>query len=264
MKISKHINPLLIFLPTLIFVSSPFPTVLNTSDNMTNSSGLSSEALERLTQLEQIVNETQQEEEQAQKIRALLQQQREEEKQQQELQARRERALLQQQQNYSSYEDPILGIRFEYPSWWEISQVKNLIRFELIGDPKDPMYYNTTKTLDRYTIASILYVLPSLLKEMNTNDRFMRQTMIDLKFLFPYVNETQNISVNKTSTIGVDDLPAYKVESEDVLGVKNIRYFSIDNSTGVGYMISLNTNMTKLQEDVPSFERLVGSFKILP
>jgi hypothetical protein len=40
----------------------------------------------------------------AQKERTMLQQQ-------QELQARKERALLQQQQNFSSYEDPILGIR---------------------------------------------------------------------------------------------------------------------------------------------------------
>jgi hypothetical protein len=98
---------------------------------------------------------------------------------------------------------------------------------------------------------------------MNTNDRFMRQMMTDLRFLFPNVLETQNISINKTSTIGVDDIPAYRVESEDALHVKNIRYFSIDNKTGTGYMISLNTNMERLQEDVPLFEKLVESFEIL-
>lgn len=212
----------------------------DTSGNMTNSGGLPSETLERLAQLEQIVNETQQ----------------------QELQAQKARVLLQQQQNYSTYEDPILGIRFEYSSWWDIIENKNLIRFDLIGDPTDPMYYNTTKTLDRYTIANIAYFLPSLLKEMNTNDRFMRQMMTDLRFIFPNFLDTQKIIVNKTSTIGVDELPAYKVDSEDALGLKNIRYFSIDNSTGVGYMISLNTNMPRLLGDIPLFEKMVESFKI--
>jgi hypothetical protein len=78
---------------------------------------------------------------------------------------------------------------------------------------------------------------------------------------------TQNVSINETSTISVDDIPAYKVESENVIGgslpTKSIRYFSIDNSTGTGYLISLTTAMNRLQEDAPLFEKMVESFKIL-
>jgi hypothetical protein len=72
---------------------------------------------------------------------------------------------------------------------------------------------------------------------MNILDKFMHSSL-------PF---TQNISVNKTSTIGVDNIPAYKVESEEVLSAnlhfKNIRYFSINNSTGTGYIISLHTEI---------------------
>lgn len=78
---------------------------------------------------------------------------------------------------------------------------------------------------------------------------------------------TQNVTVNKTSTIGVDDIPAYKVESEnkieDILHNKSIRYFAIDNSTGTGYLISMTTGRDRLQENAPLFERMVESFKIL-
>jgi hypothetical protein len=261
LKNSNSTGSLLVLLPLLTFAPSLFPNIPNISDNMTNSSGLSSEQLERMEQLEQLVEETQQREEQ----REEEERQREEQARQKEEQERKERALLRQQQNYSTYEDPILGIQFEYPAWWEIRQDKDMISFDIIGDPTDPMYYNTTKTLARYNIANIQYFLPSLLKEMNTIERFMRQMMIELKS--PYGLGTQNTSVNRTATIGFDNISAYKAESEDVFSdeirIKNIRYFTIDNSTGTGYMISLNTNMDKLQEDAPLFERMVESFKIL-
>jgi hypothetical protein len=97
---------------------------------------------------------------------------------------------------------------------------------------------------------------------MNTLDKFMRQIMNELRSDF-----TQNISVNRTASIGVDNLPAYRVEYDDILSddinFKNIRYFLIHNSTGTGYMISLHTEMDRLQEDLPLFGRLVESFKIL-
>ena len=77
----------------------------------------------------------------------------------------------------------------------------------------------------------------------------------------------ENISVNKTSTIGMDDLPAYRVEGNNIpdtgVQTKRIHYFSIDNSTGIAYMISLPTEMDRLLEDVPLFEKMVESFKIL-
>jgi hypothetical protein len=106
--------------------------------------------------------------------------------------------------------------------------------------------------------------LTPLPEEMNTLDKFMRQMMSELRSF-----STKNISVNKTSTIGVDDIPAYRVELEYVselgtnLHTKSIDYFSIDNSTGTGYMISFTTVMEKLQEDAPLFVRMVESFKIL-
>jgi hypothetical protein len=37
-------------------------------------------------------------------------------------QEQKEKALLQQQQNWSTYEDPLLGIQFDYSSWWDKTQ----------------------------------------------------------------------------------------------------------------------------------------------
>jgi hypothetical protein len=99
--------------------------------------------------------------------------------------------------------------------------------------------------------------LPPLPEGMNTLDIFMKQMMNELR-----TDVTQNINVNRTSTVGIDDLPAYKVEYSNGIISKNIRYFVIDNSTGTGYMISLVADNKRLNEFLPSFERLVESFKI--
>jgi PsbP len=209
MKISNAIASLLLLLPLLTLVPNPsFSQV--TFDNLTAESGL--------TELDR-----------------------------QKVQEQQEKALLRQQQNWSTYEDPILGMQFEYPSWW---------------DKIDPTTKNSIEFYDNpSTHASMKYFLPPLPEEMNTLDKFMRQMMTELR-----PPDAQNLSVNKTSTIGVDDIPAYKVESEETimdLHVKNIHYLAIDNSTGTGYMISFDvSNMEKAQEDVPLFERMVESFKI--
>lgn len=64
---------------------------------------------------------------------------------------------------------------------------------------------------------------------------------------------------------------AYKVEYEDVNDmadqiederIKSIRYFTIDNSTDTGYMISLQYEAERLNESLPAFERMVESFKV--
>jgi hypothetical protein len=154
----------------------------------------------------------------------------------------------------TTYEDPIMGLQLEYPSSWKIEQKHDLIKFYLLNDTNDLMYYEI--------FATIHFFQPSLGEEMNTLDKFIRQTMSEIRS-----PSTQNISVSKDSTIGVNDLPAYKVESENVIEniahLKSIRYFTIDNSTGsdTGYMISLNTENERLQEDVPLFEKMVNSMR---
>ena len=201
---------------------------------MTDSSSPSFD--ERMAQTEQLMEDKKQKEEQAQNEKALLQQ---------------------QQQNWSTYEDPILGIQFEHPSWWAQRPGEDLIKFYHLPDPDNEFWM-----LNYEVFTNVHYFLPPLSEEMNTLDKFMRQMMNELRSY-----STQNISVNKTSTIGVDDIPAYRVEYDDVsepdYHTKSIRYFSIDNSTGTGYMISLVTDMKRLQEDAPLFERMVESFKIL-
>src|SRR5215216_4813091 len=79
---------------------------------------------------------------------------------QKEEQAQNEKALLQQQQNWSTYEDPLLGIQFEYPSWWEKTQREDLVKFYLLPDRDDLMYYEI--------FANVHYFLPPLPAEMNT------------------------------------------------------------------------------------------------
>lgn len=132
-----------------------------------------------------------------------------------------------------------------------------MIKFYHLPDPN-----NEFRMLNYDVFTNVHYFLPPLPEEMNTLDKFMRQMMNELRSDF-----TQNISVNRTSTIGVDNIPAYRVEYDDVLddtiSFKNIRYFATDNSTGTGYLISLHTEMDRLHEDLPLFERLVESFKIL-
>jgi hypothetical protein len=170
-----------------------------------------------------------------------------------EKQEQQKRAILRQQQNWSTQDDPILGIQFNHPSWWDKIDLTSKNSIEFYDNPS--------------THASVNYILPPLPEEMNTLDKFMRQEMTLLR-----PPDAQNLSVNKSSTIGVDDIPAYKVESEETLGgvatmedlhVRNIHYLAIDNKTGTGYMISFDTSSKNPQEEVPLFERMVESFKIL-
>src|SRR5215207_6098030 len=131
MKISNSATSLLLLLPLLTLVPNPsfspidspstesnlnesgsslrepiFPGLSDTSDNMTDSNSLSlGDENERLAQL-----------------------------QRQGEQEQRERILQQQRQgNWTTYEDPILGIQFEHPSWWEKRQEENLIKFYPLG-----------------------------------------------------------------------------------------------------------------------------------
>lgn len=167
--------------------------------------------------------------------------------QQQEQQEQQEKAVLRQQQNWTTHDDPILGIQFDYPSWWEKIDLTTRNSIEFYDNPS--------------THANVKYFLPPLPEESNTLDKFMRQMMTDLR-----PSDAQNLSVNKTATVGVDDIPAYKVESDETimdLHVKNIDYIMIDNSTGTGYVFSFDTSSEKPQEEVPLFEKMVESFKIV-
>jgi hypothetical protein len=147
-----------------------------------------------------------------------------------------------------------LGIQFDHPSWWDKIDLTSKNSIEFYDNPS--------------THAGVNYILPPLPEEMNTLDKFMRQEMTLLR-----PPDAQNLSVNKTSTIGVDDIPAYKVESEETLGglatlpelhVKNVHYLAIDDSTGTGYLFSLGvSDPEKAREDIPAFERMIESFKIL-
>jgi hypothetical protein len=106
------------------------------------------------------------------------------------------RTLMQGQQEWSTYEDPLIGVQFEHPSWWKATQEEDMVKFYMLTNPDDLMYYEV--------FTNVHYFLPPLPEEMNTLDKFMRQMMNELRSDF-----TQNISVNRTSTIGVDDIPAY-------------------------------------------------------
>jgi hypothetical protein len=86
-KVSNSALSLLLLLPLLTLVPNPsFRQV--TSDGLPFESGFNESGLSDLEQQEQ--------EEQM------------------------ERTLQQQQQNWSTYQDPIAGIQFEHPSWWDI------------------------------------------------------------------------------------------------------------------------------------------------
>jgi hypothetical protein len=158
-------------------------------------------------------------------------------------------------QGWSTYEDPILGIQFEHPSQWYEEQRENTIKYNFIGDSLNRTEEVRPGIFENF--ATVSYLLPPLPEGMNTLDIFMKQMMNELR-----TDVTQNINVNRTSTVGIDDLPAYKVEYSNGIISKNIRYFVIDNSTGTGYMISLVADNKRLNEFLPSFERLVESFKI--
>ena len=224
MKIFNTVASLLLLLPLSSLIPNPSFSIHESTLNASDSGDLS---------LEEQITQSQKQGEQEQKERILQQQ---------------------QQQNWSTYEDPILGIQFEHPAWWEKRQTEDSIKFYPLGTGRYGNYE---------VFANILVFLPPLDPEMNTTNKLMRQVMSEIR-----TSSTQDIKVNRTSTIGADNIPAYRVDSETVIeGIpyhtKRIDYFSIDNGPGTGYVISLNTEIGRFQEDVPLFEKMVESFKIV-
>jgi hypothetical protein len=65
---------------------------------------------------------------------------------------------MQEQQNWSTYEDALIGIQFEYPSWWKETQREDLVKFYLLTNPDDLMYYEI--------FTNVHYYLPPLPEEM--------------------------------------------------------------------------------------------------
>jgi hypothetical protein len=162
-------------------------------------------------------------------------------------------AIGQAGQNWTSYKDPILGIQFEYPSSWYMDEDRGLTLYPY-GDPA-----GQTEVKYIANFANVSYFLPPV-PGGSLLDKFMRQRMMELRS-----DQSQNITVNRTSTIGADNIPAIRVEYNNVIGdminSKNIHYFAIDNSTDTAYVISLVADNERVNEFLPSFEKVVDSFK---
>ena len=172
---------------------------------------------------------------------------------QSEEQEQRERAILLQQQNWSSYEDPILGISIDYPAWYEVQERENNVKFYPFGFGQD------TGTFMGLT------VIDPLPENVDTNEKFMKSTMKEFRGSIDQIHEMNGNTTlagksaykSDSSLEGIDYVNGSRLE-----GSHRTDYFIVNN--GIGYYLFMNIDPNSYPEHSSVFRRMVGSLKILP
>jgi hypothetical protein len=172
--------------------------------------------------------------------------------QQQEEQEQRQKQILIQQQNWSSYEDPILGL-IDYPAWYEVQERSDSVKFYPFG-----------ATLEGIDTFMGLFVVDPLPENIDTNEKFMKSTMKEFRSGIDRIHE-----MNGNVTLA--GLPAYKsdysfegidyVNGSRLEGHHRTDYFLVDN--GIGYYLFMDTDPNSYPEHSNIFKKMVGSFRII-
>jgi hypothetical protein len=139
---------------------------------------------------------------------------------QSEEQEQRERAILLQQQNWSSYEDPILGISIDYPAWYEVEERENHVKFYSFGSNQDA---------DTFMGLIVLEPLP---ENIDTNENFMQYRMKESRGSIDKIHEMNG-------NITLAGKPAYKLDSSRE-GIDYVNGSRLEGSHRTDYFIVNN------------------------
>ena len=160
-----------------------------------------------------------------------------------------------------TFEDKILGIKFQYPDSWDplkISQTSNINLIEFTR----PLYANSTPYSflePRYTDAQIK--VEDLFPEKVSLDQYMKDTFASARFLSDFTLS----ELSKTETLG--GIPAYKLlynytdrsfgDNEPIVSYNK---FAIKDY--VAYLISVKTPTEMSNQYVPRVEKIANSFTL--
>jgi len=156
-----------------------------------------------------------------------------------------------QKQEWLTYEDPVLGIKIAYPSFFQVTEEQNEAIF------RDPIVHPSTQ---RFVDIFILFLEP----EIDTSEKFMRKEMNEIR-----KTGYEDIEVNETAPgFAGSNNSAYRVEylehdANEVIGDQGryVIYFLVNE--GIGYEISFYTIDKDYNRDRPIFEKMVDSFRLI-
>ena len=152
----------------------------------------------------------------------------------------------QTQQNWSTYEDPILGISIEYPSSWKIEEEPNTVSFKLYENESKPLIFSSVVAMRS---------LPGI----DTNEEFMKSDVNTLRNSISKIYEIDN-----AATIG--GKPASKIVFDVKLGIGKykdhiIGYYMVYRE--MLYYIAFHIVIDNYTKYIPTIQKMVDSFKII-
>jgi hypothetical protein len=161
-------------------------------------------------------------------------------------------AFVYGQSEFKTYSDPILGISINYPTWYEVQERENNVKFYPFGFMQDPGTFMG------------LIVIDPLPENIDSSEKLMKSTMTEFRSSIDKIHETNG-------NITLAGKPAYKLDSslEGIDYVNGSRlegshrtdYFLVNN--GIGYYLFMNTDPNSYPEHSSIFEKMVESFRIL-
>jgi len=146
---------------------------------------------------------------------------------------------------WTTYEDPILGISIEYPKGWVTSEEPNVLNFE--GGQTIPLD-NGTEVL----LTCFIWVGPS-------QDESSKASIQD--YLNSRRGEIEVISTN--GSLVIDGIPAYKAYYNNSNSDPTVDYDVVDSANSMKYSLSCRSDQTVFNQYAPIFEKMAKSLNIL-
>lgn len=146
---------------------------------------------------------------------------------------------------WSTYEDPILSIKVQYPKGWEVEETPNDVNIDLHEDSHPIIFF---------TIG----VTPTH-PETDTSEKLMKLAMNTFRGSIEKTNEIND-------AVFVDNKPAYKVDydrkhEDGIKPSRTIAYFLVTQD--LTYTLSFIVMSDKYEEYNPIMQKMVNSFEIL-
>ena len=153
-------------------------------------------------------------------------------------------------EEWTTYEDPILGISIQHPSEWEPIEDPNALAFEVYENETSPLLF-----------TDIVLVTPSVLG-VNSSAEFMNTILNALRGETSDIYEIDNEARIK-GIIEPISKAVFTTKNEDGKVIGRSVTFTIVSDDDKAYKIAFITKPTGYEKFIPTIQKMIDSFKIL-
>ena len=153
-------------------------------------------------------------------------------------------------EEWTTYEDPILGISIQHPSEWEPIEEPNALAFEVYENETSPLLF-----------TDIVLVTPSVLG-VNSSAEFMNTVLNAIRGETSDIYEIDNEARIK-GIIEPISKAVITTKNEDGKVIGRSVTYTIVSDDDKAYKIAFITKPTGYEKFIPIIQKMIDSFKIL-